>query len=83
MTAYRKKLLKTRTYHFESASFDESQKSTIELCFYHLQRKVQTNEFQEDANIPAVLDYFMGLIERKNKRLVSLDRLVSLKARTL
>ena len=55
----------------------------IELCFYHLQRKVQTNEFQEDAKIPAVLDYFMGLIQRKNKRLVSLDRLVSLEARTL
>ena len=35
--------------------FDESQKRTIELCFYHLQRKVQTNEFQEDANICAVL----------------------------
>ena len=36
----------------------------IELCFYHLQRKVQTNEFQEDAKIPAVLDYFMGLIQQ-------------------
>ena len=63
--------------------FDESQKRTIELCFYHLQRKVQTNEFQEDANIRAVLDYFMGLTQRKNKSLVSLDRLVSLEARTL
>ena len=31
------------------------------------------NEFQEDANIRAVLDYFMGLTQRKNKRLVSLD----------
>ena len=83
MTANRKKLLKTRTYHFESALFDESQKRTIELCFYHLQRKVQTYEFQEDANIRAVLDYFMGLTQQKNKRLVSLDRLVSLEARTL
>ena len=43
---------------------------------------MQTNEFQEDANIRAVLDYFMGLSQRKNKRLVSLDRLVSLEART-
>ena len=33
VTAYRKKLLKTRTYHFESAGFDECQKRTIELCF--------------------------------------------------
>ena len=63
--------------------FDESQKRTIELCFYHLQRKVQTNEFQEDTIIRAVLDHFMGLTQRKNKRLVSLDRLVSLEARTL
>ena len=63
--------------------FDKGQKRTIELCFYHLQRKVQTNEFQEDANIRAVLDYFMGLTQRKNKRLVSLDKLVYLEARTL
>ena len=49
----------------------------IELCFNSLQRKVQTNEFQADAKIRAVLDYFMGLIQRRNKRLVSLDRLVS------
>ena len=41
-------------------------------------RKVQTNEFQADTKIRAVLDYFMGLIQRRNKRLVSLDRLVSL-----
>ena len=39
---------------------------------------MQTNEFQADAKIRAVLDYFMGLIQRRNKRLVSLDRLVSL-----
>ena len=44
---------------------------------------MQTNELQEDANIRAVLDYFIGLTQRKNKRLVSLDRLVSLEARTL
>ena len=36
------------------------------------------NEFQADAKIRAVLDYFMGLIQRRNKRLVSLDSLVSL-----
>ena len=36
------------------------------------------NEFQADAKIRAVLDYFMGLIQGRNKRLVSLDRLVSL-----
>ena len=53
------------------------------LCFYHLERKVQTNEFQEDANIRAFLDYFVGLTQRNNKRLASLDRLVSLEARTL
>ena len=41
------------------------------------------NEFQEDAKIRAVLDYFMGLIQRRNKWLLSLDRLVSLEARTL
>ena len=41
------------------------------------------NEFQKDSNIRAVLDYFMGLTQRKNKRLVSLDRLVSLEARKL
>ena len=52
----------------------------IELCFNSLQSKlVQTNEFQADAKIRAILDYFMGLIQRRNKRLVSLDRLVSLK----
>ena len=80
VTAYRKKPgLIILNRHL----FDKSQKRTIELCFYHLQRKVQTNEFQEDANIRAVLDYFMGLTQRKNKRLVSLDRLVSLEARTL
>ena len=39
---------------------------------------MQTNEFQADAKIRAVLGYFMGLIQRRNKRLVSLDRLVSL-----
>ena len=39
---------------------------------------MQTNELQPDAKIRAVLDYFMGLIQRRNKRLVSLDRLVSL-----
>ena len=39
---------------------------------------MQTNEFQADAKIRADLDYFMGLIQRRNKRLVSLDRLVSL-----
>ena len=55
----------------------------IELCFYHLQRKVQTNEFQEGADIRAVLDYFIRLTQLKNKSLVSLDRLVSLEARTL
>ena len=44
---------------------------------------MQTNEFQEDAKIHAVFDYFVGLTQRKNKRLVSLDRLVSLEARTL
>ena len=44
---------------------------------------MQTNKFQEDANIRAVLAYFVGLTQRNNKRLVSLDRLVSLEARTL
>ena len=85
VTAYRKQLLKTRTYHLSLNRhlFDESQNRTIELCFYHLQRKVRTNKFKEDANIRAVLDYFMGLTQRKNKRLVSLDSLVSLEARTL
>ena len=39
---------------------------------------MQTKEFQADAKIRAVLDYFMGLIQRRNKQLVSLDRLVSL-----
>ena len=58
-------------------------KERLNCVFDHLQRKVQTNEFREDANIRAVLDYFMGLTQRKNKRLVSLDRLVSLEARTL
>ena len=36
------------------------------------------NEFQADAKIRAVHDYIMGLIQRRNKRLVSSDRLVSL-----
>ena len=71
------------TYTLKRHLFDESKKRTIELCFYHLQKKVQTNEFQEDANIRAVLNYFMGLTQRKNKRLVSLYRLISLEARTL
>ena len=38
---------------------------------------MQTNEFQADAKIRAVLDYFMVLIQRRSKQLVSLDRLVS------
>ena len=42
---------------------------------------MQTNEFQADAKIRAVFDYFMGLIQRRNKRLVSFDRLVSLETR--
>ena len=46
--------------------------------FNSLQQKVQTNELQADAKIGAVLDYFMGFIQRRNKMLVSLDRLVSL-----
>ena len=76
-------ILKTRTYHFESSSLWWKSEKKDWAVFYHLQRKVQTNEFQEDANIRAVLDYFMGLTQRKNKRLVSLDKLVSLEARTL
>ena len=36
-------------------------------------------EFQVDAKVQVVLDYFMGLIQRKNIRLVSLDRLALLK----
>ena len=39
---------------------------------------MQTNEFQADAKIGTVPDYFMGPIQRRDKRLVSLDRLVSL-----
>ena len=54
VTAYRKKLLKTRTnITLNRHLFDEIQKRTIEPCFYHLQRKVQTNEFQEDAKNPS------------------------------
>ena len=39
---------------------------------------MQTNEFQADAKIRAVPDYFMGPIQRRDNWLVSLDRLVSL-----
>ena len=76
-------LLKTRTYPFSGISLMEARKERLNCVFNSLQRKVQTYEFQADAKIPVVLDYFKELIQRKNKRLVSLDRLVSLKARTL
>ena len=34
---------------------------------------MQTNEFQEDANIHAFLDYFMGLTQRKKNNRGILD----------
>ena len=68
---------------FKRHLFVGRQKKAIELCFSYLNRKVQTNKLQADAKIQAVLDYFKGLIQRKNKRLILLDKLVSLEARTL
>ena len=41
---------------------------------------MQTNELQADAKIRAALDYFMELIQRMNKCLLSSHRLVSLEA---
>ena len=83
MTACRKKLLKTRLTTFSGISSFEIRKKRMNCVFNSLQRKVQTNEFQADAKIRAVLDCFMGLIQRRNKRLVSLDRLVSFEPETL
>ena len=57
MAAYRKKTI-------ENKDLDESQQEQSNCVFYHLQRKVQTNEFQEDAKIRAVLNYFMGLTKK-------------------
>ena len=56
----------------------EIRKKRLNCVFNSLQMKVQTNKFQADAKIRAIHDYFMGLIQRRNKQLVSLDRLVSL-----
>ena len=46
---------------------------------------ISRGKFQADANIGVVLHYmyFVGLIQHKNTMLVSLDRLVSLKAEAL
>ena len=38
---------------------------------------MQTNEFQADAKIRVAHGYFMGLIQRRNKSFVSLDKLAS------
>ena len=64
--------------HLAASHRSKSGKKRLKCVFNSLQRKVQTNEFQTDAKIKAVLDNFMGLIQRRDKRLVSLDRLVSL-----
>ena len=58
-------------------------KERLNCVFSNLQKIVQMNKFQADAKISVVLDYFMGLAQHRIKRLVSLDRLVSLEARTL
>ena len=73
-----KSSLKPGLTTFSGISSFEIRKKRLNCVINSHQRKVQTNEFQADAKIRAVLDYFMGLIQRRNKRLVSLDRLVSL-----
>ena len=39
----------------------KARKERLNCVVYYLQMKMQTNEFQEDAKIYSVLDYFMEL----------------------
>ena len=76
-----KKLLNTRTCVFKGHLFNAKIRTEQLNCVFTIfnQRLLQCSV----AKIRVVLDYFMGLIKCTNIRIVALDRLDSLVARTL